>query len=81
MHIRHACRGAGRCSGEILYLDRHSESLVQGHHASPLDDLSEAVDQSCELTGASLSQVSCQPGTGKVEGVHNKQRPGSGQTT
>ena len=65
----------------VLYLHGDTKALVEGHEPSAADDLFEAVDEACELAGAGLAQVSCQPGTGKVQGVHNQQRSSSGQTT
>ena len=67
-------------SGES-HLHRDSETLVEGEEAAAGHNLAEAVDEAGELAGASLSQVSCQPGTGKVQRVHDQQRSGSGQTT
>ena len=65
----------------VLYLHGDTKALVEGHEPSAADDLFEAVDEPCELAGAGLAQVSCQPGTGKVQGIHNQQRSSSGQTT
>ena len=77
-------RHEGRCRRVKvggLYLDGDAKALVEGHEPSAADDLFEAVDEACELAGAGLAQVRCQPGTGKVQGVHNQQRSSSGQTT
>ena len=65
----------------MSHLHRDAEALVKREEAAAFDDLAEAVDQPCELACARLSQVSCQPGTRKVQRVHNQQGSGSGKTT
>ena len=65
----------------MSHLHRDAEALVKREEAAAFDDLAEAVDQPRELACARLSQVSCQPGTRKVQRVHNQQGSGSGKTT
>lgn len=63
-------------------LHRHIEALVQSFQAVRLEDLHQAVTQTCELSpGSCLSHISCQTGTGEVKGVHETEGGGSSSTT
>ena len=68
-------------SSRIPHLHGDSKALVEGHESATGDNLTQAVDQPSEFARASLTQVSCETGTGKVQRVHDQQRTGSGQTT
>ena len=63
-------------------LHRHVETLVQASQTIRLEDLNQAVSQTGELPPSTrLTDISGQTGTGKVEGVHEAQRGGSGGST
>lgn len=63
-------------------LHRHIETLVQASQAIRPEDLNQAVSQTVELpSSSSLTHISGQTGTGKVERVHETERGGSGGAT
>lgn len=62
-------------------LHGHSESTVQTHNTVRLEDLGQTVTQTGELaSAASLTDVSTQSGTGKVQGVDETEGGGSSGT-
>lgn len=63
-------------------LNRDIEALVQALQTIRLEDFSQAVAQTVELScSSSLSHISSQTGTGEVEGIHETQGGGSGGAT
>lgn len=63
-------------------LHRDVEALVQAFETIGLEDLFQAVGQTPELSFLScLSHISCQTGTGKVEGVNEAEGGGSSGAT
>ena len=62
-------------------LDRHTETLVQGEKTGSLGDSGQAIEHASELALGSLSNISSQTGSDEIQGVHNKKRGRTSQTT
>lgn len=63
-------------------LDGDTETLVEGHGTTLLGDLAQAVTETVELSLAiGTTDISSQSSSGKIEGVDDEQRTGTGKTT